>query len=750
MSRYKTREEAIKAVKSDGRQLYNVDPRFKDDEEIVRLALKHGGILSHASIRLQNDPAFIVEEAKHSDGFEFNFDKALFCAKQDLALAKKFTPVYKKSDEFQIELRLHYGEKYLTPIRKYNFMSPDELRAALQSYREKQVELAREIYVRGYDSDYIQEHEELYVVAGHSALQWAAVSLREEGKPFSDILGHYPSHIEYEKKAIEEYCSESLSGSYPERLMNSLLTILGVDFAREQTFPWSTNVIGEDGKNSSKRYDFYIPSMSAIIEVHGAQHYGGGFEYLGGRSLEEEQANDKQKEQLAKENGIKHYIVINALSSTLSFIKESILSSTEFTSLFNLSDIDWDAVESGTVTKVKTDVSFPLYESMASRSAAWVDVIKASLIKSDYIALESTKRKIENTVSPELQENIKHAFPSANGLYPHELLMLKEAHYYRYPLEEKHIPGKGYYDYGIGDVSVYFEKLLQNGFLVVGDIRSAVEHSTLPVIKRVLTEHGLSTKGKKSELVELLLNNVPHDILEPLFTERYLELTEYGRKELDDNPYILTKNNYGLSIWSLNRLANAFPNDDINYILEQYNSNPRRFLTYLTEDDRQMLGIAYSEHPPTQKPSDESRKQVKVSSMSTPKQGTTSSDTQKTVKLGQQAAVSRDEINIPVMETPQQSGKKPKRVRIGWIIPGVFFAFFALIFVIIGLFETKLLFAAAFFGIFAVMFFVLALSPKNVSCILGRETGISKKAFVIICIVLAFLMPMLSNMVVVG
>ena len=172
MSRYKTREEAIKAVKSDGRQLYNVDPRFKDDEEIVRLALKHGGILSHASIRLQNDPAFIVEEAKHSDGFEFNFDKALFCAKQDLALAKKFTPVYKKSDEFQIELRLHYGEKYLTPIRKYNFMSPDELRAALQSYREKQVELAREIYVRGYDSDYIQEHEELYVVAGHSALQW--------------------------------------------------------------------------------------------------------------------------------------------------------------------------------------------------------------------------------------------------------------------------------------------------------------------------------------------------------------------------------------------------------------------------------------------------------------------------------------------------------------------------------------------------------------------------------------------------
>lgn len=99
------------------------------------------------------------------------------------------------------------------------------------------------------------------------------------------------------------------------------------------------------------------------------------------------------------------------------------------------------------------------------------------------------------------------------------------------------------------------------------------------------------------------------------------------------------------------------------------------------------------------------------------------------------------------METPQHAEKKSKRVRIGWIIPGVFFAFFTLIFVIIGLLEVELLFAAAFFGIFALMFFVLGFSPKNMPCILGRETGMRKKAFVIICIVLAFLMPILSNMV---
>lgn len=583
MSKYKTREEAIDAVKIDGKQLSNVESHLKDDDEIVRLAIEHGGSLSQASIRLQNDPNFIVEEVKHGDGFEINFEKALFCAKQDLNLAHKLTYLYRKSDEYQIELKLQYGEKYLASIQEYNHMSPDELRSALYSYRESQVKKARKIYVQGRNYEYIQKHEEVYVLADYFSLQMGAVRLREEGKPFSDILEHYSGRIKYIRKEIESYCSEKIKGSYPERFMNSLLNLLGVDFAREQTFSWASNVIGANGKKSFKRYDFFIPSMSVIIEVHGSQHYGSGFEYLGGRSLEEERANDKEKEELAKNNGIKHYIVINALTSNLSFMKDSVLSNSEFTSLFDLSNIDWNEVEEGMFAKVKTDATFPLYESMARRSAEWIEIIKASLIPSDYIALESTKRKVENTISKELLKNIKNSFPSTNGLYPHELLMLREAHYYRYPLEEKHIPEYWYYQYGIGDVSLYFEKLLQGGFLTVGDVRSSIEHSTLPRIKRVLADNKFSSKGKKADLIEILINNVSHDDLERLFPEKYLELTEYGKKELNDNPYILIKNTQGVSIWMLNRLAHAFPNEDINDILQQYISHPRRFQNYLSK-----------------------------------------------------------------------------------------------------------------------------------------------------------------------
>lgn len=595
MSKYKTKEEALKAVKLDGRNLYEVDYDLKDDEEVVTTALKHGGLISHASARLQNAPSFILEEARHRDGFDFDFDRALFCAKRDFSLCEKFNVLYKTADEFQIELKLVYGQKYISPIRKYNFLTESELIKALEEYRKKQVSIAREIYVQGYDADYIEEHEDLYLFGGHSALQWGAVSLREQGLPFSEIINHYPSRISYEKQIIDDYCSGGLRGSYPERVMTSLLKVLDVDFAREQTFPWSTNVKDEAGNISSKRYDFYIPTLSTIIEVHGAQHYEGGFEYLGGRSLAEEQANDKQKCELAKANGIQHYIVINALSSTLEFIKESIVKNEEFNHLFNVANIDWKTVHDGTVVKIKTDVEFPLFEEMEKRCNEWVSVIEKELIPSDFTPLESTKKELQMDETPELKENIKNSIPSKRGLYPHELAVLKDAPGYHYPLNNQYVPGKWFYDYGIGNLEMYFKKLVDKGFLQVGDVKSSIEHSTVPVIKRILTEHNLPTKGRKAELIELLLSNVSLDELDKCFTERYYQLTELGEQELADNEYVSCKNTCGLSVWTLNRIAHAFPNDSIDNMLLEYSKNPRRFLKYLSEDERDVLGITYTE-----------------------------------------------------------------------------------------------------------------------------------------------------------
>ena len=126
-------------------------------------------------------------------------------------------------------------------------------------------------------------------------------------------------------------CSDGFS--FSEKVVYYLLKQLDVYFEKEKTFTWTNN----------KRYDFYIPSLNTIIELHGMQHYNGGFERVGGRNLEEEQSNDQYKYELAIQNSIKpeNYIVIDCRKSEIEFIKENILNS-RLAEIFDLNKVDWD------------------------------------------------------------------------------------------------------------------------------------------------------------------------------------------------------------------------------------------------------------------------------------------------------------------------------------------------------------------------------------------------------------------------
>jgi hypothetical protein len=123
-------------------------------------------------------------------------------------------------------------------------------------------------------------------------------------------------------------CSDGIS--YPEKFMHNMLQQLEIEYDIQKVFNWSHN----------KRYDFYIPLLNCIIETHGEQHYRGGYEFIGGKNLKEEQENDKLKEQLARDYGIENYIIIDCRKSELNFLKNSILNS-KLNNIFNLSNIDW-------------------------------------------------------------------------------------------------------------------------------------------------------------------------------------------------------------------------------------------------------------------------------------------------------------------------------------------------------------------------------------------------------------------------
>ena len=130
----------------------------------------------------------------------------------------------------------------------------------------------------------------------------------------------------YQRRTISCSCSKCVS--FPERFMENMLEQLKIKFIKEYSPEWI----------KPKRYDFYLPEYNAIIETHGIQHYEdiGRFD----RTLEEEQANDKYKKDLALKNGINEYIIIDCRYSKPDFIKNNILTS-ELAKLFNLSNIDW-------------------------------------------------------------------------------------------------------------------------------------------------------------------------------------------------------------------------------------------------------------------------------------------------------------------------------------------------------------------------------------------------------------------------
>lgn len=125
-------------------------------------------------------------------------------------------------------------------------------------------------------------------------------------------------------------CSDGIS--YPQKFMFSVFEqLLGKNFQTQlskTTFKWC----------GAYRYDFYTGQIDCIIETHGNFHY----EDSSWSKKEDVQENDKNKERLARENGIRNYIIINCRKSELKWIKDSIMQS-ELPTLLNFkeSDIDW-------------------------------------------------------------------------------------------------------------------------------------------------------------------------------------------------------------------------------------------------------------------------------------------------------------------------------------------------------------------------------------------------------------------------
>jgi hypothetical protein len=148
-------------------------------------------------------------------------------------------------------------------------------------------------------------------------------------------------NCEYEKEMIicdfihqNFLCHRCGDGiSYPEKFIFNMLEQLNIKFIYQlskKNYGWCDKY----------KYDFYIPSLNCIVETHGMQHYKNKCGNWG--LLEDIQKNDELKKQLAIQNQINYYVVVNCSDSTLNSMKNSIQTS-ELSRLlnFNEEDIDW-------------------------------------------------------------------------------------------------------------------------------------------------------------------------------------------------------------------------------------------------------------------------------------------------------------------------------------------------------------------------------------------------------------------------
>ena len=129
-------------------------------------------------------------------------------------------------------------------------------------------------------------------------------------------------------------CPKCYDGrSFAEKLMINLLELFNLDFESQKKFLWSDNW-----------YDFYIPSLNMIIEIHGRQHFEENcYEKVSGKTLTMQKETDRIKKELATSNGIDIYIEIDCSSRRLDFLKNNIIES-EMKNYFNFLSVDWELI----------------------------------------------------------------------------------------------------------------------------------------------------------------------------------------------------------------------------------------------------------------------------------------------------------------------------------------------------------------------------------------------------------------------
>lgn len=161
-------------------------------------------------------------------------------------------------------------------------------------------------------------------------------------------------------------------------------------------------------------------------------------------------------------------------------------------------------------------------------------------------------------------ERVRNFQKDEAGLYPHEILMIHYAPSYK--VNGNKFPQFWKYEYAVDDPSALLKSLVKKGFIREATARESLGQLKVSELKSILSELGLTTTGKKDELLKRIEESASEKYLTSRVLDRRYALTDAGNKELQVNqyvPYMHSHKYYDISMTRMCLLVNKHP--DMSY-----------------------------------------------------------------------------------------------------------------------------------------------------------------------------------------
>ncbi len=201
---------------------------------------------------------------------------------------------------------------------------------------------------------------------------------------------------------------------------------------------------------------------------------------------------------------------------------------------------------------------------------------------------------LSQKVTP-FEERKKISYPSSRGLYVGEIMLLEYCTQGKYPKPTSGYPGLWWFKYGIRDVGHALESLEKRGFLKWRSKADSLQSLKVDELKSILAEKGLPVAGKKADLINRIVTEIPeNEISIPNYTPKY-ELTEIGKAELSDNGYVPYMHKHPHATTDDNTFGKAFTVWEINKLFPDGNAKDWRRV--VGEIEKKRFGVDMATAP---------------------------------------------------------------------------------------------------------------------------------------------------------